>query len=127
MKIIFLGSLTCTHMLLSTPKGEPVKILSTSKSSETLLKMKYIDVNKNSPDLQNTYENTLKKLEVQFAGVDIVIHQNAIMDLVEKINKFTDEIKLSAKNLLEVVPEDLPESAVSPKPPRDGSTGKLFI
>ena len=105
--------------------GDFVDILSTNESKEQkLLHIKYVDVKKNSPDLRSQYENVLKSLNVQFANIDIMIHQNAILDLTEKINKFADELKSNAKNLLVEVPEE-PErvESASPKPFKEGSIG----
>ena len=66
--------------------GDFVDILSTNESKEQkLLHIKYVDVKKNSPDLRSQYENVLKSLNVQFANIDIMIHQNSILDLTEKI------------------------------------------
>ena len=109
--------------------GDFVDILSTNESKEQkLLHIKYVDVKKNSPDLRSQYDNVLKNLNVQFANIDIMIHQNAILDLTEKINKFADELKSNAKNLLVEVPEE-PErvESASPKPLKEGSIGKTII
>ena len=96
-------------------------LLSTNKSKQQkLLHIKYVDVKKNSPDLRSQYDNVLKSLNVQFANINIKIHQNTILELTEKINKFADELKSNAKNLLEE-PERV-ESA-SPKPTKEGSIG----
>ena len=55
----------------------------------------------------------LKKIDVNFSSVDIVVHQDALMDIVDKINKFTDEVLNNTKNLLVLQESELP---ISPKP-----------
>jgi hypothetical protein len=82
------GGMTCTHLLLKTPEGLPVKILSTKKSEfdeENLLSIEYTDVKKNSPELHSEHGSILKKLDVKLTSVDIFVHQDAIMDLVDKV------------------------------------------
>ena len=82
-----LGGLSCTHLLLHTPQGLPVQMLSTKKvlGQDQLLTIHYTDVKKSSPDLAVDYDNVLKRLDINLAGVDIVVHQNAIMDLHSKV------------------------------------------
>ena len=62
--------------------------------------------------MTSKYDNVLKKIDVNFSSVDIVVHQDALMDIVDKINKFTDEVLNNTKNLL-ILQESEP---ISPKP-----------
>ena len=63
--------------------------------------------------MTSKYDNVLKKIDVNFSSVDIVVHQDALMDIVDKINKFTDEVLNNTKNLLVLQESELP---ISPKP-----------
>ena len=55
----------------------------------------------------------MKKIDVHFSSVDIVVHQDALMDIVDKINKFTEEVLNNTKNLL--VMQEQPDFADSPR------------
>ena len=45
-------------------------------------------------------QQVLRKLDASLEGVDIVIHQNALLDIVEKIQKFTNDVLKNAKHLI---------------------------
>ena len=70
--------------MLKTPEGAPVKMLSTC-GTDKILKIEYIDVKRNSPELISVHNNVLKKIDVNFSSVDIVVHQDALMDIVDKV------------------------------------------
>jgi hypothetical protein len=65
-----------------------------------LLNMTYTDVNKNHPDFQTKHESVLKKVDVRLTSVLINFHQDAIMDLVDKVTKFISELSSNAKILM---------------------------
>ena len=119
-----IGDITCTHLLIKTPNGEDVKMLrkkaidpdssdefedaksffgNSNNNAENygnkLLEIDYIDVKKNSPELQNNFGNILKNIKIDLAKVNIIIHQDAILHLVEKITKFTTEVESKLKYL----------------------------
>ncbi len=110
------GGISCTHLLVLTPSGEPVKILAT-KDQASALSIVYTDVKKSSPDLYTVHKGILKNVDVNFTSVDITIHQNAIMDLVEKVNKFIDEVSKNAKNLMKEIPEQAQHHSQQQRPP----------
>ena len=43
-------------------------------------------------------QQVLKKLNASLEGVDIVVHQDALLDIVEKIQKFTNDVIKNAKH-----------------------------
>ena len=45
-------------------------------------------------------QQVLKKLNASLEGVDIVVHQDALLDIVEKIQKFTNDVIKNAKHLI---------------------------
>ena len=115
------------HLLSQTPDGlSGVQMLSTNtkindSQEESLLLVEYVDTKKTSPDLLAlpVSQQVLKKLDAKLAGVDIVVHQNALLDIVDKIEKFTNEVIKNAKNLY--VPEKPVEAIVEvakPAPPK---------
>ena len=109
--------------MIKTPNGENVKMLRKKEfdadssdefedannflgnssndhfSGNKLLEIDYIDVKKNSPELQDNFGNILKKIKIDLAKVNIIIHQDAILHLVEKITKFTSEVESKLKYL----------------------------
>ena len=104
----YLGGILATHLLLKTPDGDCcVKMLSTNKSTkiqdlQSLLSIKYVKFNKNSPEIlakpinQRVFQDLVANLE----GVDIVIHQNALLDITEKMTKFYEQVIKNAKHLI---------------------------
>ena len=98
-----IGGVDCEHSTLKTPDGEKVKILgSADAANSTMLTMTYTDVKKSSPK----YDNVLKKLEVNLKSVKVNCHQDAILDVIDKVNKFIDEVKSNAKHLLAEDPNE---------------------
>jgi len=88
-----------------------VKMLSTNQSTkiqdlpatdQSLLSIKYVKFNKNSPEIlakpinQRVFQDLVANLE----GVDIVIHQNALLDIAEKMTKFYEQVIKNAKHLI---------------------------
>ncbi|TRY69082.1 hypothetical protein TCAL_09656 [Tigriopus californicus] len=133
-----ISDVNCEHLLLKTPTGKPVHILSTHKKGKNeakLLTLRYTDVNKKSPEFQTIHQNVLKTLEVELSQVDINLHQDAILDIIGKVDKFVKELSTKAKNLMaapaneashEIDPDDQTpeveeqfEDARSPKPGED--------
>ena len=98
--------------MLKTPDGDDcVKMLSTNQNTkiqdlpttdQSLLSIKYIKFNKNSPEIlakpinQQVFQDLVANLE----GVDIVIHQNALLDIAEKTTKFYEQVIKNAKHLI---------------------------
>ena len=86
--------------MLST--NQSTKIQDLSATDQSLLSIKYVKFNKNSPDIlakpinQRVFQDLVANLE----GVDIVIHQNALLDIAEKMTKFYDQVIKNAKHLI---------------------------
>ena len=80
-----------------------------------------MDVKKNSPELQNNFGNILKNIKIDLAKVNIIIHQDAILHLVEKITKFTTEVESKLKYLNFTTNSDV--KASSPIPSQNHSAG----
>ena len=97
-----LGGLTCEHLLLRSLSNEPVNLIKTDteKTGESLLSITYTDVKKTSPDFHRVYDGVLKKLDVRMNSVFVNFHQDAVLDIIEKITKFVLEVSSNAKHLL---------------------------
>ena len=106
-----IGTVNCEHLLLQTPDGKPVHILTTNNDDDAreLLSVKYTDVKRSSPDFQTVHDCVLKKLDVQLSSVRINCHQDALLDLIAKVTKFINEVSSKAKNLMTAGP--LPASS----------------
>ena len=99
----YLGGILATHLLLQTPDGDVcVKMLSTNQSTKSLLSIKYVKFNKKSPEIlaKPINQRVFQDLEAKLAGVDIVVHQNALLDIAEKMTKFYEQVIKNAKNLI---------------------------
>lgn len=106
-------------MTVVTPTGQPVHILTTKvkeNKNEKLLKVKFIEVKKTHPEYESLYESVAKKVEVDMNKVRVNLHQDAILDLVQKLTKFANEVSANAKNLL--------NSPSVEEPPDEASKGQ---
>ena len=78
-------------------------VLSDRSGSEDvlpMLKVKYTDVKKNSPDFVEGHKSTLKHVEVDFCKVHINFHQDAITDLMAKVGQLVEKLQKQAQNLI---------------------------
>lgn len=117
-----ISDVNCEHLLLKTPTGKPVHILSTHKKDQTeakLLTLKYTDVNKKSPEFRTVHKSVLKTLEVELTQVDINLHQDAILDIVGKVDKFVKELSSKAKNLMAAPAKDPQDPQAHQAEPED--------
>merc|ERR1719376_1757501 len=70
-------------------------------SDVSLLKLVYTDVMKTSPEFHTRkFDSTLNHLRVDFSQVHIKVHQDAIIDLIQKLTKLTSDLSSEAKNLM---------------------------
>ncbi len=134
-----IGGVTCEHLLVKTPSGNPVEIVSTkAKDDSPLLSITYTDANKKSPEFVTVHQSVLKKVEARLNSVHVNCHQDAIMDLVQKILKFVNELSSNAKRLLATAAEEkkkaLEKMPSSPRPAEDepdpnvaGGSGEVVL
>ncbi|XP_062985430.1 intermembrane lipid transfer protein VPS13A isoform X2 [Elgaria multicarinata webbii] len=84
-------------------KGKPVYIISTLDNLvEDLLAIEYIKADINAPDLKTTYKNVLQLLKVTISSLDIHLHTEALLSIVNFLNNLlpTQEV-----NAVEIVQE----------------------
>ncbi|XP_057624264.1 intermembrane lipid transfer protein VPS13C isoform X2 [Chionomys nivalis] len=65
-------------------KGEPLYIVNSSHMSDgTLLKMLFIKADSDGPEFKTVYDNTKQKLKVSFSSLDLVLHLEALLSLMD--------------------------------------------
>uniref|UniRef100_A0A8I5ZMR7 Vacuolar protein sorting 13 homolog C n=1 Tax=Rattus norvegicus TaxID=10116 RepID=A0A8I5ZMR7_RAT len=65
-------------------KGEPLHIVNSSDVSDgTLLTMLFIKADSDGPDFQTIHDNTKQKLKVSFSSLDLVLHLEALLSLMD--------------------------------------------
>ncbi|GFT91712.1 vacuolar protein sorting-associated protein 13 [Nephila pilipes] len=96
---IYLGGIILDHSEFSTPKGEPLKIISsvTKGSDEHLFTLKYLSVNKKAPDFETLHESTLQTISANFRSIDFILHQEAILSLMDLTNSILSNVQPISK------------------------------
>ncbi|XP_055453863.1 intermembrane lipid transfer protein VPS13C isoform X1 [Psammomys obesus] len=65
-------------------EGEPLHIISSSDESDgTLLKMLFIKADSDGPEFKTIHDNTRQKLKVSFSSLDLVLHLEALLSLMD--------------------------------------------
>ncbi|XP_041535268.1 vacuolar protein sorting-associated protein 13C isoform X1 [Microtus oregoni] len=65
-------------------KGEPLYIVNSSHVSDgTLLKMLFIKADSDGPEFKTVHDNTKQKLKVSFSSLDLVLHLEALLSLMD--------------------------------------------
>ncbi|XP_007638289.1 vacuolar protein sorting-associated protein 13C isoform X1 [Cricetulus griseus] len=65
-------------------KGEPLYIVNSSNVSDgTLLKMLFIKADSDGPEFKTVHDNTKQKLKVSFSSLDLVLHLEALLSLMD--------------------------------------------
>ncbi|CAL1260772.1 unnamed protein product [Larinioides sclopetarius] len=92
---IYLGGIALHHSEFTTPKGEPLKMISsvTNDSDEHLFSLSYLSVNKKAPDFETQYDSTLQTISANFRAIDFILHQEAILSLMDFSNSILSNIQ----------------------------------
>ncbi|XP_038177687.1 vacuolar protein sorting-associated protein 13C [Arvicola amphibius] len=65
-------------------KGEPLYIVNSAHVSDgTLLKMLFTKANSDGPEFKTVHDNTKQKLKVSFSSLDLVLHLEALLSLMD--------------------------------------------
>ncbi len=125
------GGVSCEHLLLQTPSQQPVRLVSTAESAkheEDLLQITYTDVNRNSPEFRTVHGSVLKKVDINFSAVHFNLHQDAILDLINKITKFVDELSSNTQHLIAATTAEVgsPSKEEQPRAPNPPSVPPHF-
>jgi hypothetical protein len=60
-----------------------VKIINSYDSSKELLRVRFVDVDKHSPEFHARHKSVVRKLEVEISYLDCDFHQEAVIDLLQ--------------------------------------------
>ncbi|GFY45163.1 vacuolar protein sorting-associated protein 13 [Trichonephila inaurata madagascariensis] len=98
---IYLGGIILDHSEFSTPKGEPLKMISsvTNGSDEHLFTLKYLSVDKKAPDFETVHESTMQTISANFRSIDFILHQEAILSLMDFTNSILLNVQPVSKKL----------------------------
>ncbi|XP_035670900.1 vacuolar protein sorting-associated protein 13C-like isoform X6 [Branchiostoma floridae] len=93
----FLGGIGLQHMLFKGMDGGPLSMISTPATGGTsaqLLSVQYTKVEKSSPDYATVYNSTEQLLKVNFSTLKVVLHRDALVNLLD----FVDSLKPSVED-----------------------------
>ncbi|KAG8191289.1 hypothetical protein JTE90_003297 [Oedothorax gibbosus] len=95
---LYLGGIVLEHSGFTTPKGDPLTIISTvlKKSEEHLFTLKYLSVNKKAPDFESLYNSTLQTITANFKSINFILHQEAILSLMDFSNCILSNVQPAA-------------------------------
>ncbi|KFM61574.1 Vacuolar protein sorting-associated protein 13C, partial [Stegodyphus mimosarum] len=103
---IYLGGIILEHSEFQTPKGEPLKMISTTlnESEENLFSLKYLSANKKAPDFAAMYDSILQNIKVDFREIDIILHQEAILSIMDFSNTLLSSMQSLSEKPAAVTP-----------------------
>ncbi|XP_055946551.1 intermembrane lipid transfer protein Vps13-like isoform X4 [Argiope bruennichi] len=92
---IYLGGIVLHNSEFSTPKGEPLKMISSvaNNSDEPLFSLSYLSINKKAPDFETLYESTLQTISAKFRAIDFILHQEAILSMMDFANSILSNVQ----------------------------------
>nr|XP_050858456.1 intermembrane lipid transfer protein Vps13 isoform X2 [Vespula vulgaris] len=79
--------------------------MSTGKD-EYLIIVQYVNVNKRSPEFITRHESVIKLLQLEFTTLEVVLHQEALIDFLKFVTYIQDKIQAMSA-LKETVQEDI--------------------
>ncbi|XP_012972859.1 vacuolar protein sorting-associated protein 13C isoform X2 [Mesocricetus auratus] len=80
----YLRKITMQCFDFPDPKGEPLYIVNSSNVSDgTLLKMLFIKADSDGPEFKTVHDSTKQKLKVSFSSLDLVLHLEALLSLMD--------------------------------------------
>ncbi|XP_043520214.1 vacuolar protein sorting-associated protein 13 isoform X3 [Frieseomelitta varia] len=71
---------------------------------EYLITVQYINVNKRSPEFKTKHGSVLQLLKLEFTTLDVLLHQEALINLLQFISYVQDQMNVIANNKLEKEP-----------------------
>ncbi|XP_051012690.1 intermembrane lipid transfer protein VPS13C [Acomys russatus] len=97
--------------------GEPLHIVSSSNEADgTLLKMLFITADSDGPEFKTIHDNTKQKLRVSFSSLDLVLHLEALLSLMDFLSSAVPSSNSSSS-----------EKGSELKPPVGGESRSLAI
>ncbi|KAI4483365.1 hypothetical protein M0802_013464 [Mischocyttarus mexicanus] len=80
--------------------------MSTGKD-EYLIIVQYVNVNKRSPEFTTRHESVVKLLQLEFTTLDVLLHQEALINLLKFVTDIQDKIQSMSAALKEKLQEDV--------------------
>lgn len=93
-------SLNFVDHLAKKEQDKSIKMINSSDSSKELLSVRFVDVNKQSPEFRVRHKSVLRKLEVVISSIVCDFHQEAVIDLLQLSNDINSRID----NIISVQP-----------------------
>ncbi|GBM38371.1 Vacuolar protein sorting-associated protein 13 [Araneus ventricosus] len=92
---IYLGGIALHNSEFTTPKGEPLTMISsvTKDSDEPLFSLSYLSVNKKAPDFETLHDSTLQTISAKFRSIDFILHQEAILSMMDFANSILSNMQ----------------------------------
>ncbi|XP_068961725.1 intermembrane lipid transfer protein VPS13A isoform X2 [Petaurus breviceps papuanus] len=85
-------------------KGKPVYIVTTLDNTvEDLLMLEYVKADKHGPDLKTVYENVIQLLKVNFSSLDIHLHTEALLSIMNFINNLLPGREVKSSSEIQIV------------------------
>ncbi|XP_077774951.1 intermembrane lipid transfer protein VPS13C isoform X2 [Podarcis muralis] len=106
-------------------KGDPLNIISSSdESGEHLLKMKYVKADADGAHFETIYKSTKQALNVSFSSLDMLLHTEALLSIMNFFTYATSELtpadKKTDRKLLSEEPKTVLAKPVSALVTHDG-------
>lgn len=85
---IYLGGIMLEYPEYKAENGKSLRLLSTpvNETEEHLFLLNYLAADKKGPHFESEYNSTLQLVTVTFRSIDVVLHQEAILSLMEFAN-----------------------------------------
>ncbi|CAL7938935.1 unnamed protein product [Xylocopa violacea] len=70
-----------------------------------LITVQYVNVNKRSPEFKTKHESVLKLLKLEFTTLDVLLHQEALINLLQFASYMQDQMNAIASSKIEKEPQ----------------------
>ncbi|XP_053320973.1 intermembrane lipid transfer protein VPS13C isoform X2 [Spea bombifrons] len=113
---VYLKKISMTCNGFTGPFGGSLLLINSSDDTkEHLLNMEYIKADRNSPDFKTLYSNTEQMLNVSMSSLDLVLHTQALLSLVDFLSSAvpSGDAKISERALESSVHEEGQKSTIN--------------
>ncbi|XP_042328008.1 LOW QUALITY PROTEIN: vacuolar protein sorting-associated protein 13C [Sceloporus undulatus] len=98
----------------SDSKGNPLNIISSSDESEKhLLKMEYVKADPDGPHFEAVYKNTKQVLNVSFSSLDLLLHMDALLSIINFFSYGTSGLLTTDKGMDTKLPSEEPKTVLA--------------
>ncbi|CAH1789713.1 unnamed protein product [Owenia fusiformis] len=136
----YLGGVYLQHLQFKLPKdlqlteelndGPLINIINTPSleddSSKHLLSVQYLKANKEGPDFATVYNNTEQTIKAEFRALDIMLHQGALLNIMELAQSLAPKPRDTATTTVDVTQHttDKQDTVKEAKPKRKKKINK---